>query len=300
MEEDDSTIPQRVVHEALNQHVWSERTNRKTQCDRCCRWDPHECDCGARRCKQCLLPDARGTRPTCRWQQHPTRPLPFSVQDHLKWPDDEKVAWICQEIGEGAGLDDFARKWMDLFSGKIHGEVAQKAACMKLYAMYSPPKEGRAWRCESDLPPDVLAPFQRIWNPDAPDRCLECSKPVSRRSNCFRVLGQPCCSQQCMGAGCVVVGKYCGNPMKNQKFAGCSTCKWGLWRHDWPAPPIHWPTEGIAEMTDEQRRRRAWQMGVWWKLDKAAEQVGQRMRWLHCRVEHPRDYAQAWKRRRRS
>ena len=88
--------------------------------------------------------------------------------------------------------------------------------------------------------------------------------------------------------------------MKNPKFAGCSTCTGGLWQHDWPAPPIHWPTEGIAEMTDEQRRRRAWKMNVLWKLDKAAEQVSQRMLWLYCKVEHPRDYVQAWKRRRRS
>ena len=243
MEEDDSTIPQRVVHEALNQHVWSERTNRKTQCDRCCRWDPHECDCGARRCKQCLLPDARGTRPTCRWQQHPTRPLPFSVQDHLKWPDDEKVAWICQEIGEGAGLDDFARKWMDLFSGKIHGEVAQKAACMKLYAMYSPPKEGRAWRCESDLPPDVLAPFQRIWNPDAPDRCFECSKPAVAHH--IRRLGKPYCSPGCAHAGLVVVCKGCGSKV-NPAWAGCSTCKWGLWGHSEPPPPLRWPETDMS------------------------------------------------------
>ena len=89
-------------------------------------------------------------------------------------------------------------------------------------------------------------------------------------------------------------------PSEEPEICRVLDLQWGLWGHDWPAPPIRWPTDGIAEMTDEQRRRRAWMMGVFWKLDKDAEQVGQRMRWLHCKVEHSRDYVRAWKHRRRS
>ena len=173
-EEDDNTIPLRVVHEAFDQHVWSERTNRKAQCEHCKGWDPYECDCGARLCGLCRLPPAVGTKPTCKWQQHPTRPLPFSVQDHVKWPDEEKLAWIRQELGEGAELEDFAKKWRELFGDKIRGEVPQKAACIKLYGMYAPPEEGRAWRNESDLPPETLEPFQRIWDVNAPDVVWGC------------------------------------------------------------------------------------------------------------------------------
>ena len=63
----------------------------------------------------------------------------------MKWPDDEKLAWIRQEIGDGAELPDFAEKWLDLFGEKIRGAVSQKAACLKLYGQYAPPgAEARA------------------------------------------------------------------------------------------------------------------------------------------------------------
>ena len=83
-EEEDDAIPLRVVHEAFDQHTWSERTNRKAKCSHCDGWDPYECDCGMRLCELCRLPPVAVTRPICKWQQHPTRPLPFSVHDHVK------------------------------------------------------------------------------------------------------------------------------------------------------------------------------------------------------------------------
>ena len=293
----EDTIPQRVAHDALDKHTWSERTNRKAQCDWCSAWDPHECDCGARRCARCMAPEAEGSKPTCIWRQHPTRPLPFSVQDHLRWADHEKLAWIRQEIGEKADLEDFARKWMDLFAGKLHGVVPQKAACIKLYAEYRPPTVGRPWRCESDLPPDVLAPFERIWNPEAPDRCYECGKPVGAQH--VRRLGMPFCSQRCATVDAVVVCKQCGTRV-NPEWTGCSSCKWGLWEHSAPPPPLKWPEEQIADMTEEQLLRRVRAMNFWWWWDRDVKRCCLWMMILYCKISKQSDHVPAWKRRRRS
>ena len=297
-EEDDTIIPLRVVHEAFDQHVWSERTNRKVQCERCEGWDPYECDCGARLCGLCRLPPTVGTKTTCKWQQHPPRPLPFSVQDHVKWPDEEKLAWIRQELGEGAELEDFAKKWHALFGDKIRGEVPQKAACIKLYGMYAPPEEGRAWRNESDLPPETLEPFQRVWNVDAPERCRECSKP-SEVAHPVRRLGTPYCSPECAHAGLAVVCKECGAKV-NPAWAGCSTCKWGLWGYSEPPPPLRWHETDIMEMTEAQRDRLAWWKEIAWRWDKRAEVACKMNVDMYCEVACLHDHQPAWKRRRRS
>jgi hypothetical protein len=49
------------------------------------------------------------------WRQHPTHPQPFYLQDYKRWPDDEKIAWFRQELGDGADLPDFAWRWLELF-----------------------------------------------------------------------------------------------------------------------------------------------------------------------------------------
>ena len=91
--EHEDAIPLRVVHEALGQHTWSEHPNRKAKCSHCEGLDAYECACGFRLCEQCRLPSAESAvGPSCSWRQHPTRPLPFYVIDHAKWPDDEKLA----------------------------------------------------------------------------------------------------------------------------------------------------------------------------------------------------------------
>ena len=110
----------------------------------------------------------------------------------------------------------------------IRGEVPQKAACIKLYGMYAPPEEGRAWRNESDLPPETLEPFERVWHADAPERCRECSKPSEvTQPHPVRRFGVPYCSPGCSHAGLAIVCKGCGAKV-NPQWAGCSTCKWGV------------------------------------------------------------------------
>ena len=51
-----------------------------------------------------------GVAPRYDWRQHPTEPMPFFVLDYVKWPDNEKLAWIRQDIGSDAELEHFTEK----------------------------------------------------------------------------------------------------------------------------------------------------------------------------------------------
>ena len=163
-------------------------------------------------------------RPSCAWRQHPTAPLPFYVRDFTKWPEEEKLAWLRQELGGSADLSDFARRWLELFADTKRGTAQQKAACLKLFGEYS----GSAWRKEADLPPAELTVFQRVWDPSAPERCSECNKaapPPGRFS--LRRGGRPFCSEACAQAGRHMACRGCGGPV-DAVYPRCSSCNWGL------------------------------------------------------------------------
>jgi len=163
-------------------------------------------------------------RPSCAWRQHPTAPLPFFVRDYAKWPDDEKLAWLRQELGGSADLQEFAQRWLELFSDTKRGVPQQKAACLKLFCEYS----GSTWRKEVDLPPDELTAFQRVWDPVAPERCSECSRaapPPGRFP--LRRGGRPFCSETCACAGKRLACRGCGGQV-DAVHPRCSACNWGL------------------------------------------------------------------------
>ena len=127
--------------------------------------------------------------PRIQWRQHPTRPLPFKVIDQIKVPDADKLAWMQNEIGRDADLVTFAAKFLELFGNKLRGGVPQKFACLKLFAAYA----GGSARKESDLAPADRMAFERVWKPDAPDRCLECSTTLADPGDY--------CSDECRSAG---------------------------------------------------------------------------------------------------
>jgi hypothetical protein len=145
------------------------------------------------------------------------------VQSYRRWPDDEKVAWLRQELGGDADLPDFARRWLELF-GDTTGAASQKAACLKLFGEYS----GATWRKEADLPPDELTTFQRIWDPSAPERCSECSRaaPPPGRAP-LRRGGRPFCSEACARADTRLACRRCGASV-DAVSPRCPTCAWGL------------------------------------------------------------------------
>jgi hypothetical protein len=170
------------------------------------------------------VPESPAARPSCAWRQHPTAPQRFFVRDYTKWPEEEKLAWLRQELGGSADLSDFAQRWPELFADTRRGAVPQKAACLKLFCEYS----GSTWRKEADLPPAELTAFQRVWDPSAPERCSECNRaaPPPGRFLLHRG-GRPFCSEACAQAGRHLACRGCGGPV-GAVYPRCSSCNWGL------------------------------------------------------------------------
>ena len=148
-------------------------------------------------------------------------PVTTARRSMPKLPNSEKVAWIREELGGGADLPEFSRKFLELFSEKLRGPVPQKAACLKLYSMYS--SEG-PWRKESDLPPKEQVAFQRVWSPEAPDKCAECGTTLPAPAEY--------CSPTCERAGCTTRCR-CGSEL-DPIHPYCGACKRGApaLRHD--------------------------------------------------------------------
>ena len=151
------------------------------------------------------------------------QPLPFFILETIKWPEQEELAWIRQDLGEGADLLDFTRRWLELFSETMRGAVPQKSACLKLFGEYS----GTTLRKESDLPPEQLVPFQRLWDPAAPERCSECNKAAAEGRFQLRRGGRHFCSDACASAGVHLTCRRCGEAV-NAEWPRCQSCNWGL------------------------------------------------------------------------
>ena len=210
---------QRVLHE-LSGHDWPEEPTKHAECTKCGALRAFVCSCGAQRCARCQRrfqsPPPNPFAPTCVWQQHPTRPLPFYVTDQQRMPEADKLAWMRQELQEGALLPDFAMKFVELFGEKLRGHVPQKSACLKLYAAYA--EEGRAWKKESDLAPKLLVAFQRVWDPAAPDRCAECAKALERPGRF--------CGSACEYVNTKITCRGCGAEL-DSVHPYCRSCKRG-------------------------------------------------------------------------
>ena len=80
--------------------------------------------------------------------------------------------------------------------------------------MYAPGSPEAAWTKEGDLPPRDMAELQRVWNPKACNRCLECRKPIEGRVS----IRDSYCSSACERAGIIVKRKRCTPERK------CSFC----------------------------------------------------------------------------
>jgi hypothetical protein len=133
-------------------------------------------------------------------QQHPEQPSPFWVVDYIKWPVQDKVVWITQEIGRDAGLPTFASKFMELFRGSINDKGQQKVKCLQCFALYNP-SAGKDLTKNSDLSPAVQEVFDRVWNSSAPQLCLECGKPSPGMYHA-----------ECENMGKMIVCKKCTKP----------------------------------------------------------------------------------------
>ena len=119
------------------------------------------------------------------------------------------------KIGDNADLDVFAETYVQLFGDKIAPQ-SQKQLCLALYREYAkialtvaqgPYKSlaearKKAYSCEAHIPPWEKQAFQRVWDEDAPARCLECNDPIPdgqsyccpehKNAGAKRVCGRPC------------------------------------------------------------------------------------------------------------
>ena len=180
-------------------------------------------DVGLAQLEQPALMDAadidivREGLPTTAYWEHPSRGCPFPVLDPPKPSDKEKLAWLRQELGGGAELVDFARKYLELFAAKVLTEAVQKLSVLRLYQVYA----GATYKRECDLPPALLSDFQWVWHPDAPSRCRECGK----------ALTGPCpiehlyCNDACRLAAAALTCRGCSKVLSD--LPHCPDCKLG-------------------------------------------------------------------------
>jgi hypothetical protein len=128
----------------------------------------------------------------------------------------EKKALLLHELGEDAPLAAFARKFVDIF-GHPAGpdqQKTQKSTCLQLYREYAKIADNMGFS-EQDrktlysktcmIPPNELGEFELVWDPDAPRRCLECTKEIPKVS-----AKAGFCSDACRYAGSTWTCVPCG------------------------------------------------------------------------------------------
>ena len=211
--------------------------------------------------------------------QHPTRGGRFPVLDPPKPNDDEKLAWLRQELrGGDVGLIDFARKYLELFRANVHTEAVQKMSALRLYKAYA----GAPWGKECDLPPALLTDFQQLWNPEAPERCRECGKALV---GAWPILHK-FCSDTCEKAGIVTACRYCGSAASLTETEGyfyCTACKRGSPLRKRANRPVGDDRTDLDKLLDNQREQLKMVSRLWGTVSTVSP-----------------DHEPAWKRRRRS
>ena len=127
--------------------------------------------------------------------------------------DSVKLEWLGLELRKGACLVDFARKFREIFGEKT-GADSQKAACLKLYREYAKiaDKQGLTeeqqktfYTMTCKIPPHELTDFERVWDPDAPKRCLDCNKGLGGAAH----ADQDFCDASCQNADKLISCRHC-------------------------------------------------------------------------------------------
>lgn len=156
------------------------------------------------------------------WLQHPERPLPFFVINPKNLSEEERLAWVKQELGKAeVDLEDFARKFVSIFGVAPNRQTYQKALCIRLFAQYQAEPVG--WKLECDLPPCELERFQRVWNPKAPGRCLECSTKLEVGTK-GDYCDEACRNARMIIGACVECGCKEMVPSKAPGWERCAHC----------------------------------------------------------------------------
>ena len=139
------------------------------------------CACGKSRCWECV------SRTEKTLWCFPADSTKLFVTDLQKMADDDKIAWLKHELDdEEAPLAQFAATFLYFFGEKICIEL-QKDKCLKLYRQYAnvakredltPEQQKKLYSMRCRIPTEELTDFERVWDADAPQRCLGCAKAI--------------------------------------------------------------------------------------------------------------------------
>ena len=165
------------------------------------------CACGRSRCWECI------SRTEKTLWCYPPNSTKLFVTDLQKMADDAKIAWLTHELDdEEAPLAQFAATFLYFFGEKICIEL-QKDKCLKLYRQYAniakrndltPEQQKTLYSMRCRIPTEELTDFERVWDPRAVARCLECSKKMPAKSD------GDFCSDACRMAGRRATCTRCG------------------------------------------------------------------------------------------
>lgn len=211
LEEDDVPLPKeltgqtdkrswmRLQHELKSQHIFGE-PGKNWECTVCNEFRAARCVCGAQRCHHHQTITVAPRHRTM-WKQSEFTPGPFYVQDPKWMRNEQKVEFICDELGpETASLKEFADVYVKLFADKLIPQK-RRLSCLELYRIYNP---GFKVKRECELSPVQLQAFQRVFDPNALPRCHWCNSQIPLK------LGHVYCNRACAEAA---------NPV-----AKCSKC----------------------------------------------------------------------------
>ena len=194
------------------------------------------CECNASLCRHCCV--ARGID-TKELYVCPEGDVIIHMLDYTKYNDDLKLELITMEIGGEADLQSFSKAYLKFF-GDLVTKHNQKQYCLLLYRRYAKISEvddkgayedletarSSAYTKESRIPPSELQNFQRLWDKNAPSRCLHCNAAVpDGRTYCkqHQAAGfKLSCKRRIAG------GLVCGGTIKiiNDCHV-CNECDWG-------------------------------------------------------------------------
>ena len=85
--------------------------------------------------------------------------------DPKKIAEEDYLEWLKRELGSDAGLVDFAKYFLHLFSEKHKGAATQKKLILSLYAKYAP-EIGGDWKGVTNLPAADREEFEKVWDPE--------------------------------------------------------------------------------------------------------------------------------------
>jgi len=149
---------------------------------------------------------------------HPISPTPFFILKQEKPSDEEKIAWILQEVAGDVEIGEFCAKFLQLFGSNFSTEVAQKSTALRLFGLH----QGRKLKKGVDLPAEELEQFELAWNPEAPARCRRCLNPAPGVPSVFNT---PFCGDKCRLGSLRALCRKCDKPATlKQGWRICEPC----------------------------------------------------------------------------